>query len=736
MFIANNLSILLVDNNVDLLKHWSTTLEKSFKAVHLAGHAYAGLETLHRQSIDIVLAGKQLPEMDGFGFCRELKRQGCFSSVPVGLYKPGSVTLEDKYLAAKSGAELIISQPASADDLVKTIINTYTGGHSKPLLGSPKGLGENGGRSEGYADFLTQKLGDTINQLKKEQQSLNTALTRFQDFAYSVGNYFWETDTEMRLTFLGCGPDNTFVLPTRQYEKSSFSEFFKGYIHKEGLSKFVELAAQEQPLDISSELKGGDTQCWVKIIGNPYHAGAKGFSGYRGLIVDVGDPNLGLDRQHTVNHHDGLTGLLSAQAFNSMLGDAIKSLPKNKEHVLCYLDLDYFRELDNLVGQHAVDELLKQITDLLREKVRANDVLARVDRNEFSILLRHCSLDQARRLVQDLHSSSKTFRFFWDERYFEVGLSIGLLEISNANVPVDAVMGLAKQMCQIAKKQGRNQIHVYGEKASAGKMTDDAHWLDRFHSAVKNDELCLFQQPIRRQRLDSGAYVNAYEVLVRMRDDERLIAPKYFLSVVDQYQLTNILDRWVFNRVFEWLDSDDGKNAQGEFYSVNLSSVSFSDPKFRQYVLTRLKSNKQVAKKLCFEITESTAMEDFANAIEFISSIRALGCRFALDDFGTGFSSLAHLKSLPVDFLKLDGMFIQGVSVDPVDYGLVESIQKIAGIMNMQTIAEYVESEEIEATLTRIGIDYLQGFHIGYPEMIPISSQVGGVTRIHESLYS
>jgi EAL domain-containing protein (putative c-di-GMP-specific phosphodiesterase class I) len=146
-------------------------------------------------------------------------------------------------------------------------------------------------------------------------------------------------------------------------------------------------------------------------------------------------------------------------------------------------------------------------------------------------------------------------------------------------------------------------------------------------------------------------------------------------------------------------------------------------------VQARLKSNPQVAKKLCFEITESMAMDNFTNAIEFISATRALGCRFALDDFGTGFSSLAHLKNLPVDFLKLDGMFIQGVSIDPVDYGLVESIQKIAGIMKIKTIAEYVESEEIEATLTRIGVDYLQGFHIGYPEMIQFNSSVENAAR-------
>jgi len=729
MFTAKNLSILLVDINADLIQYWSTALDKSFKDIYLAGHAYAGLEALHRQKIDIVIAGRQLPEMDGFAFCQALKRESDFSSLPVVLYKPGFVTLEDKYLAAKSGAELIISQPASVEDLIDTAINVYSGSRAQSAFNTQAKLNDSDARSEGYADFLTQKLGDTINQLKKEQQSLNTALSRFKDFAYSVGDYFWETDAETRLTFLGSGPENKLALPTGHYKNCSFSEFFKGFLNKEGLSDFSKIAANEQPLEVSCELESQGGLRRVKIIGNPYYSATIGFAGYRGSIIDASGSQLipgylGFDA-----HHDPLTGLLNTETFESVLKDSIKSLQVDQEHVLCYLDLDYANQVKDIGGKQACDELLKQLASLFRKKVRSNDVLSRIEGDEFSILLRHCSLDQARRLVQDLHNSTKTFRFFWDEKCFEVGLSIGLLGISDVNIPVDIAMDFVNQACYISKQRGINQIHVYGDKKNPGKMTGDALWLEKFHSAVKNDELCLFQQAIRRQRLDSGAYINAYEVLVRMRDGERLIAPKYFLSVVDQYQLTNILDRWVFNQVFEWLSSDTGENAPGEFYSVNLSSASFSDPEFHQHVQARLKSNPQVAKKLCFEITESMAMDNFTNAIEFISATRALGCRFALDDFGTGFSSLAHLKNLPVDFLKLDGMFIQGVSIDPVDYGLVESIQKIAGIMKIKTIAEYVESEEIEATLTRIGVDYLQGFHIGHPEMIQLNSSVENAAR-------
>ena len=730
MYSTNNLSVLLVDDNADLLQYWSTALARSFKAVHLAGHAYAAMETLHRKEVDVIIADTQLPEMDGFSFCQELKRHATFFSIPVVLYKSGYITLEDKRLAAKSGAEQVVSQPASVENLIRLLKDTYTENRVQTFVDTQGESLDNDPKYGGYADFLTKKLSDTINQLKKEQQTLNTALSRFKDFAYSVGDYFWETDAEMRLTFLGTGPENRLSLPTGHFKDQHFKEFFQEHLNSGGLAEFEKMAAREQPLEISCELNGQDTSRLVQIIGQPYYSGIDGFAGYRGSIIDVTDTKLSSEKLYFDAHHDSLTGLLNKRAFEAALRNAMQGLQPGQQHVLCYLDLDFFKEVNDTAGHRAGDELLNQLANLFRNKVRSNDVLARIGGDEFSIFLQHCSLDQARRLVQDLHNSIKTFRFFWENHCFEVGLSIGLLEITDANLSVQAVMDLADQACYAAKRSGRNQIHVYGDEQSTGKLAGDALWLEKFHSAVKHDQLCLFQQPIRRQFPGSGAYTNAYEILVRMRDGERLIAPKYFLSVIERYQQTHILDRWVFNRVFEWLSADGGENTHGEFYSINISSASFCDPEFRQHVHARLKSSSLVARKLCFEITESTTMENLANAIEFISEMRSLGCRFALDDFGTGFSSLAHLKNLPVDFVKLDGMFIKGITTDPVDYGLVESIQTIAGMMNIKTIAEYVENEEIEIQLKRIGVDYLQGFHIGHPEMIPFTAPTEKVASL------
>ena len=272
---------------------------------------------------------------------------------------------------------------------------------------------------------------------------------------------------------------------------------------------------------------------------------------------------------------------------------------------------------------------------------------------------------------------------------------------------------MADQACYSAKRGGRNQIRIFGDEQTKGKLSGDALWLEKFHDAINGDKLCLFQQPIQRVSHHAGA--SAFEVLVRLRDGDKLVKPEYFLPVIERYQLTSILDRWVVYKMIENLESGD---LHGDFYSVNISTTSLCDPEFKQQIHARLKANPMVASKLCFEVTESSAMENIDQAVDFMQDMRALGCRFALDDFGTGFSSLSHLKNLPVDFVKLDGVFVREIMSDPVDYGLVESIQRIAGLMNIQTIAEYVETAAIAEGLREIGVDYLQGYYIGHPEIM------------------
>ncbi len=714
MYRTNQLSLLIVDDDADLTQYWADQLSQAFKNVHCAGHGYEALETMHRRSTDVVLVNVDLPEMDGYSLCQEVCGNQKFKDIPVLLYKSGYLKAKDSRVALDAGAVQIVQKPTNVDEIVRLVQDVYTEQRVKLLVDSDENNFSTQSQEGGYADFLTRQLGETINQLKKEQTSLSRALDRYKDFATQASDYFWETDAQGILTFIDAGSQNRLSLPEDNFTTTSFVEYFGNNLSAEGLECFYKHFSAKTPLEISCKLlnHAGKNRV-VHLVGRPFYHKDQGFLGFRGSMSDITDTKLSSDKLYFAAHHDALTGLLNAQAFKSLLNNELQLLQADDEHVLCYLDLDFFKKVNDAAGHRAGDKLLIQLADLFRRKVRGNDVLARIGGDEFAILLRHCHLDQARRLIQDLHNSIKTFRFYWENQCFEIGSSIGLLQIERSSLNVDEILDMADQACYSAKRGGRNQIRIFGDEQTKGKLSGDALWLEKFHDAINGDKLCLFQQPIQRVNHHTGT--NAFEVLVRLRDGDKLVKPGFFLPVIERYQLTSILDRWVVYKMIENLESGD---LDGDFYSVNISTTSLCDPEFKQQIHARLKANPAVAGKLCFEVTESSAMENIDQAVDFMNDMRALGCRFALDDFGTGFSSLSHLKNLPVDFVKLDGVFVREIMSDPVDYGLVESIQRIAGLMNIQTIAEYVETEEIADGLREIGVDYLQGYYIGHPEIM------------------
>lgn len=720
MYNTNKLTVLLVDDDTDLIQYWSAQLARVFKKIRSSGHSFDALESLHKHLPDIVFADADLPEMDGYSLAQEIKRNPSFSSIPVVLYKSGYLTEEDKREAVRSGADQIVSKPLTVDEVAGVVGESYGRQQLMRVIAddTARTVPRINGEGRDYADFLTQQLGDTIHQLKQEQQVLSLALERFKDFAYTVGDYFWEVDADMRFKFLGAGASSRLALPLSEYDGKTFVEQFHQTMSAAGLLEFQSQFAKRRGIEMSTELDHAQELRIVKVQGQPYFSDDGQFDGYRGAILDITNSQLNSEKLYFAAHHDALTGLLNTRAFTSSLKNSMQSLQKDEQHVLCYIDLDYFKEVNDSVGHRAGDELLIELSDLFRSKVRANDMLARIGGDEFAILLKHCNLDQARRLIQDLHSSVNTYRFAYEGRCFEIGLSIGLLEIMCSELTVAEVMDLADQACYKAKKSGRNQIQVYGDNHADGTLSGDAYWLEKFHVAINTDQLCLFQQPMQHFRRAKGRM--AYEVLVRMKDGDRLVPPDNFLSVIQRFQLSPVLDRWVVNKLLDYVESAvQYGSLLGEFYSVNISADSICDLEFKDHVQKRLKNHPRVAERICFEVTESSAMENLGKAIKFISELRVLGCRFALDDFGTGFSSLSHLKNLPVDFVKMDGVFVKGIISDPVDLGMVESIQRIATLMDIQTIAEYVESEDIAIKLREIGVDYLQGFHVGQPEIMP-----------------
>ncbi len=345
--------------------------------------------------------------------------------------------------------------------------------------------------------------------------------------------------------------------------------------------------------------------------------------------------------------------------------------------------------------------------------MRASDTIARLGGDEFGLLLERCSLEQAERVADSIRQAIHGYRFLWGANSLSVGASIGVVRIAYGTTSAAAVLSAADIACYAAKDGGRNRVQVY-ERDHGTNRHREMQWVGRIARAVEDGRLELFAQRIVGVSA-TAADAPFFELMVRLRDEDgTLVPPNEFIPAAERYNVMVMVDRWVVNRAIEMLEAALRTSASLPLLAVNLSGTSINDEDFLEFVLTRLGS-EQVARALCFEITETAAVASLAKATFLMSELKARGCRFALDDFGSGVSSFVYLKTLPVDFLKIDGQFAAHVATDAVDRSMVEAIAKIGRAMEVATIAEKVESAEVLAVLKSIGVDYVQGFHLAEP---------------------
>jgi len=414
--------------------------------------------------------------------------------------------------------------------------------------------------------------------------------------------------------------------------------------------------------------------------------------------------------------HDPLTGLINRREFERRAERLFQTLRQVKgEHALCYLDLDQFKIVNDSCGHVAGDELLRQISMVLQGTVRQNDTLARLGGDEFGVLMEHCSLGNAHRAASTLLKAIQDFQFSWKGQYFRVGVSIGLVGLNEATPNLSELLKEADAACYMAKDAGRNRIHTHhpGDRELALRH-GEMQWVGRIHQALDEQRFCLYAQPI--VPLD-GCADQHYELLIRMKGEGgKIIAPGEFLPAAERYDLIEHIDRWVVDSALRLLSDHPAFVEQTHFVSINLSGPSLNNEEFLDSIISQLKASGIDGNKICFEITETAAIANLNTAMKFISTLKELGCRFALDDFGSGLSSFAYLKNLPVDFLKIDGMFVKGIVDDPIDRAMVKSINDIGQVMGMETIAEFVENNEIESMLKAMGVNYAQGYGIGKPQ--------------------
>jgi diguanylate cyclase (GGDEF)-like protein len=419
---------------------------------------------------------------------------------------------------------------------------------------------------------------------------------------------------------------------------------------------------------------------------------------------------------HYQASHDALTGLINRREFENRLTAAVENARQDagSRHALLYLDLDQFKLVNDTCGHPAGDQLLKQITGVLQSRVRSGDTLARLGGDEFGILLQSCSLDQALRIADSLRQAIRDFRFIWQDGVLEVGASIGIVEITNDTPTVANVMSAADVACYSAKDLGRNRVQLY-KPDDVPERHREMHWVSKLARACDESRFELFYQPI----VPIGATVHErehFELMLRLRDESgALVTPAEFIPAAERYNVMPAIDRWVVRQALDRLVHRIGAGVKPFTIAVNLSGTSLNDERFLEYLIAELSNNELVAGAMCFEITETAAIANLGNVVYFMRELKARGCHFALDDFGSGLSSFMYLKTLPVDYLKIDGQFVENVTRDRVDRSMVEAISQVGKTMGIQTIAERVESPEVLAELARLGVGYAQGFHIARP---------------------
>ena len=427
--------------------------------------------------------------------------------------------------------------------------------------------------------------------------------------------------------------------------------------------------------------------------------------------------------------HDALTGLVNRREFERRLTELIETAKsQHREHALMFMDLDNFKAVNDTCGHSAGDELLRQLTTIMLSRMRGSDTLARLGGDEFGALLESCPPDQAVRIANAMRETVREFRFVWEGKTFSVGVSIGLVPIAAESEDGDRVMALADACCYEAKHHGRDRVQVYRpQERDYGAKHEELRIVSQINRAFELGEFRLYCQRILP--LDPALHPHPHhEVLVRMLDRAGNPVPATgFMPAAERYNLLTSIERWVVSSLVEHLHRQwtagaiaHGLDGSGErsFYSVNISGASINDKSFPEFLRNLLTRYQLPAGLLCFEITETTAISNLSKAAELMRELKGMGCRFALDDFGTGMSSFAYLKYLPVDYLKIAGVFIKDMTTDPMDHAIVDSINRIGHILGMQTVAESVEDAETLARITEMRLDYAQGYFIAEPEAL------------------
>ena len=440
--------------------------------------------------------------------------------------------------------------------------------------------------------------------------------------------------------------------------------------------------------------------------------------GYVIVLRDVSEDRKLRRKISYEGSHDRLTRFLNRRAFEKRFENLVtEDYGSNPQHVLVHLDVDQFKIVNETGGNAAGDVLLQQIGLIIKSHVRKSDILSRLGGDEFGLIMPFFEIDQAMESMQKILIQIQQTGFEWDDKQYHITASIGAMVFGQMNDEYPEFYSKVTTACSLAKKNGGNQYHIIGENdEKVMEQQESMDWVAGIMKGLSENRFCLYVQPIIS--MEGDARCTHYEVLIRYRNaDDTIISPNQFLPSAERYNLIEKIDVWVINTIIHWLQKNKDQ-AKDVMFSVNLSGRSLGSQTFHKYLLEKLQQSEIETSSLCFEITETSVVQNVEKSVDFINSIKQLGVKFSLDDFGTGLSSFSYLKRFPVDFLKIDGEFVRDILENETSFVFVRSMTEVGHSLDMKVIAEFVESDTVYERLREANIDYIQGYHVGKPVAI------------------
>jgi len=415
--------------------------------------------------------------------------------------------------------------------------------------------------------------------------------------------------------------------------------------------------------------------------------------------------------------HDALSGLSNRSGFTAELQNVL--LRKTGYHGLCFIDLDMFKIVNDTSGHAAGDALIVEVANLIAVESPEGSLVARFGGDEFLVLVQNCDETEFESAMKRCCELLRELPFSFQGRQFSISGSFGAVHFNADRYDIDTLMSVVDSACYESKNEGGGRVTFRSSVTSAVEVRRDDHvWVNRIQSALEDDRFCLYYQPIARVKKSTGKPVHSWELLLRMIDENgEVIAPGKFLDIAEQYSLAPRIDSWVINKTFAWLQSKGGKIEEVDCININLSGRSIGNSDLLELIRQRAAEFEGDPSIICFEITETAIVGN--NAHEFLLNLKALGFRIALDDFGSGFSSFGYLESLPVDYIKIDGIFVRDIDSNPTHKEFVKAINAVGKAMEKLTVAEFVENGESLSILRELGVDFAQGYHLARPLPLP-----------------